>query len=78
MLVGKCPKCGAIHYGWALKSPDNRKCKTCGTDLKITEDKMGTASGYSLYTTPDSKIKSDKNVETSKDSPDQPLLPKKE
>ena len=81
MLVGKCPKCGAIHYGWALKSPESHACKTCGTELEISQDKMGTSAGYSLFTDVDSKITSEKNIETSKgsnDSPDRSLHTKKD
>jgi uncharacterized OB-fold protein len=38
MPEGKCPKCGAHYYGWALTLPRQQTCDKCGTALEIIED----------------------------------------
>jgi len=35
-MQGKCEKCGAIYYGWALQQKKHRKC-ACGGDIKVKE-----------------------------------------
>lgn len=49
MLKGKCPKCGKVYYGWALKVPRNQFCNTCGVGLKITDGSGETITGYSPF-----------------------------
>jgi uncharacterized OB-fold protein len=58
MLEGKCPKCGARYYGWALKSPRHQMCERCGIGLEITEDGHTFFIGYSPFTAEEYKIKS--------------------
>ncbi len=50
MIEGKCPKCGASYFGWALRVPRNQSCSRCGTALKIYEDGKIVAEGYSPFT----------------------------
>jgi len=40
MLKGKCPKCGAKYFGWALRFARHRKCDKCGVDLEITGNEV--------------------------------------
>ena len=49
MLKGKCPKCGKIYYGYALRSPRNQTCNICGVGLKITNGSGETITGYSPF-----------------------------
>jgi rRNA maturation protein Nop10 len=37
-LEGKCPKCGAACWGWALADPLKQKCEKCGSTLEILEN----------------------------------------
>lgn len=39
MPEGRCPKCGALFYGWALTEPENQTCPECGTKLEIHQEK---------------------------------------
>jgi hypothetical protein len=48
MIEGKCPKCGASYFGWALHSPRNQYCNNCGSALDITDDGH-TFRGYSPF-----------------------------
>ncbi|MFC1940407.1 hypothetical protein ACFLXO_06985 [Chloroflexota bacterium] len=50
MLEGKCPKCGCRYTGWALRSPRNLMCTSCGAALEITEDGKNIFEGYSPFT----------------------------
>ena len=50
MLQGKCPKCGDLIYGWALRQPIAQYCKKCGVGLVITTDDGRVFKGYSPYT----------------------------
>jgi hypothetical protein len=47
MLEGKCPKCDARYYGWALANPRNQTCK-CGAAL-IIFDENTSIKGYSPF-----------------------------
>jgi hypothetical protein len=49
MLEGKCPKCGARYYGWALTMPRHQMCDKCGVGLEITEDGRAVGKGYSPF-----------------------------
>ncbi len=40
MLQGKCPKCGARYFGWALRYARHLKCDKSGVDLKITGNEI--------------------------------------
>jgi uncharacterized OB-fold protein len=40
-MKGKCPKCGASYYGWALNNPIHQKCEECGGYLEIQDVKGG-------------------------------------
>ena len=55
---GRCPKCGAVFYGWALRSPRNQMCERCGTGLEISDEGSNPVSGYSPFTAEEYKIKS--------------------
>lgn len=50
MLEGKCPKCGARYFGWALRFPRNQSCSRCGAGLEIIEDGHQVSRGYSPFT----------------------------
>ena len=56
MLKGKCPKCGKVYYGWALKVPRNQFCNTCGVGLSITDESGSTLTGYSPFSAEEYKI----------------------
>ena len=57
MLVGECPKCGAIYSGWALKSPWYQICDRCGVDIDIRDTDSDIITAHSTYS-------SDQNKET--------------
>ncbi len=57
MLEGKCPKCGARFYGWALKWGRNQMCEKCGVGLEILDDRGNRFTGYSPFTAEEYKIK---------------------
>ena len=50
MLEGKCPKCGASYFGWALCFPRHQVCLKCGVGLKILKDGKLVSRGYSPFT----------------------------
>jgi hypothetical protein len=50
MLEGKCPKCGARYFGWALQFPRNQVCSGCGASLLIYRDGKALSEGYSPFT----------------------------
>lgn len=50
MLEGKCPKCGARYFGWALRFPRHQTCPGCGVGLEILEDGKRLSQGYSPFT----------------------------
>jgi ribosomal protein S27AE len=50
MLKGRCPKCGASYYGWALRFPRHQSCPTCGVGLIIIENGQVISEGYSPFT----------------------------
>jgi len=69
MLEGKCPKCGASYFGWALRFPRNQSCSHCGAALKIYKDGELVSEGYSPFTAekyslnlPSDVIEQDTNV----------------
>ncbi len=57
MLEGRCPRCGTIYRGWALRNPRGQSCPRCGAALEITEDGH-TYKGYSPFTADEYVIKS--------------------
>ncbi len=50
MLEGKCPKCGARYFGWALRFERHQACPKCGVGLDITEEDGRVFKGYSPFT----------------------------
>jgi len=66
MLEGKCPKCGARYYGWALRFPRNQSCSNCGTALEIFEDGQRISSGYSPFTAEKYSINLPSNAQPSR------------
>jgi hypothetical protein len=60
--VGRCPKCQARYYGWALRSPRNQMCDKCGASLEITDEGGKPVRGYSPFTAEEYKIKQPDNV----------------
>ncbi len=56
MLEGKCPKCGARYYGWALNSPRNQSCEFCGIGLEISDSEGNSFTGYSPFTAEEYKL----------------------
>lgn len=50
MIEGKCPKCGARYFGWALRFPRNQSCSNCGTALIIFENGERVSEGHSPFT----------------------------
>ncbi|MBA7505258.1 hypothetical protein ES706_03923 [subsurface metagenome] len=42
MLEARCPKCGALFYGWALTEPEHQTCLECGTELEIYQADLST------------------------------------
>ena len=50
MLEGKCPKCGAGYYGWALRFQRHQMCILCNVGLEIFEDGKKISEGYSPFT----------------------------
>jgi uncharacterized OB-fold protein len=45
-MKGKCPKCGASYYGWALENPLDRQCDHCGSSLEVSEGPICTGTSY--------------------------------
>ncbi len=41
MFEGKCLKCGARYFGWALRNPKHQRCDKCGGKLQITDRDTG-------------------------------------
>ncbi|MBN1862246.1 MAG: hypothetical protein JW790_01195 [Dehalococcoidales bacterium] len=56
MLEGKCPKCGARYFGWALRFPRHQVCPRCGVGLAIVEDGRPVSQGYSPFSAPEHSI----------------------
>jgi ribosomal protein S27AE len=50
MIEGRCPKCGANYFGWALRFPRNQSCANCGAALIIYENGKRVSEGYSPFT----------------------------
>lgn len=48
-MEGRCPRCGARYYGWALSSPRNQMCERCGVGLDILDDGGNSFTGYSPF-----------------------------
>jgi uncharacterized protein (DUF983 family) len=55
-MKGKCPKCGASYYGWALSNPIHQKCGECGTCLEIQDVKEGAEALNSFFLYPKYRI----------------------
>ena len=49
VIEGRCPKCGALFYGWALLIPRHRMCNKCGSELEIIKNSEK-LPGYSPFT----------------------------
>lgn len=49
MLKGKCPKCGKVYYGYALRVSRNQFCDRCGVGLKISNGSGEVITGYSPF-----------------------------
>lgn len=47
---GICPKCKALHVGWALLNPRHQTCRKCGAALEITNGSGKVLKGYSPFT----------------------------
>ena len=62
-MKGKCPKCGATYYGWALEDPIHQKCEHCGSSLEISENLMCTGTSYTVLSYPQYKITRDRMKE---------------
>ena len=48
-IEGRCPNCGVVVYGWALRFPRNQSCFRCGAGLDILEDGKLVATGQSPF-----------------------------
>jgi uncharacterized OB-fold protein len=55
-MKGKCQKCGATYYGWALENPLQQKCDYCGSGLQISNSEKCTDLGYSVLSYPEYRI----------------------
>jgi len=67
MLEGKCKKCGARYYGWALQFPRNQSCPKCGVALDIYEDGQLISKGYSPFTAEKHSINVRSDYQASRD-----------
>ena len=67
MIEGKCPKCGACYYGWALRFPRNQTCSNCGAALEIFEEGQRISKGYSPFTAEKYSINLPANAPPSRD-----------
>ena len=48
MLKGKCPSCGKLYFGWALRSKKQHMCHECNVELEITQDDQSETKPTSL------------------------------
>ena len=62
-MKGKCPKCGASYYDWALGNPLHQKCGYCGSSLEISEGEIRTGTSYQVLSYPEYKITRDRMKE---------------
>ena len=62
-MKGKCPKCGATYYGWALGNPIHQQCEHCGSSLEISESPISTGTRYTALSYPEYKITRDRMKE---------------
>jgi uncharacterized OB-fold protein len=62
-MKGKCPKCGASYYGWALENPLDRQCDHCGSSLEVSEGPICTGTSYMVLSYPEYKITRDRMKE---------------
>jgi len=53
ILKGKCPKCGASYYGWALNNPNQQQCERCGCELDIFENRKPIVPNHDLLSYPE-------------------------
>jgi hypothetical protein len=63
LMKGKCPKCGAIYYGWALGNPLYQKCERCGNNLEISTIEKCTDTYQPVFSYPEYKIIRDRMKE---------------
>ena len=62
-MKGKCPKCGAIYYGWALHNPLHQKCERCGNNLEISTIEKCTDNYQPVFSYPEYRIMRDRMKE---------------
>ena len=67
-MKGKCPKCGASYYGWALNNPLEQKCEICGSLLGISEGKVCLKAYQSPFNYPKYEKPTDKTKEENTDN----------
>jgi len=63
-MKGKCPKCGASYYGWALENPLHQRCEQCGSSLEISEGQICTGTSYSVLSYLEYRINRNRMKET--------------
>jgi len=49
MLKGKCPSCGKLYFGWALRNKKQQMCNKCNVKLEITQDDQSGSKPTSLF-----------------------------
>jgi uncharacterized OB-fold protein len=62
-MKGKCPRCGAIYYGWALGNPLHQRCEQCGGSLEISEGEICSGTSYPVLSYPEYRITRDRMKE---------------
>ena len=77
MLAGKCPKCGKIYFGWALRFPRHQVCSNCGAGLEILEDGKQGYKGYSPFTAKKHVINMPRKATAADDKERETRIPKK-
>jgi uncharacterized OB-fold protein len=64
LMKGKCPRCGARYYGWALKGPVHQYCDECGSELDVNEETDYSLERYMVFSYPEYRITRDWMKET--------------
>jgi len=49
MLKGKCPSCGKLYFGWALRSKKQNMCHECNVELEISQEDQSGSKPTSLF-----------------------------